>query len=90
MPMVVFVADRNGPLRHLGGAMRTALWLVANRPRSVWFQYSFVLAAVLAAYRTLEPLACRQPGRRRAHQGAEKGRWPRRSGGSSPPSRNGR
>ncbi len=53
--MVVFVADRNGPLRHLGGAIRTALWLVANRPRTVWFQYSFALAAVLAAYRTLSP-----------------------------------
>lgn len=53
LPLVVFVAELNGVSRHLTGAARTVAFVLHYRPRTIWFQYSFVLAVVLALYRRL-------------------------------------
>ena len=55
LPLQVFVEDLNGPGRHVVGILATAWWVVRRRPALVWFQYSFGLGLVLAAYRAIAP-----------------------------------
>lgn len=54
----VFVAHRSGVPRHVFGALRTIALLARERPREVWYQYSFVLGLVLSGYRRLCGRAC--------------------------------
>jgi hypothetical protein len=47
---VVFVSEWKGVLRHLWGTLRTALFLLDNRPKLIWYQFSLLLGVTIATY----------------------------------------
>lgn len=44
------MAQRGGALRHLLGTVQSVAFLARERPKVVWYQFSFLLALTLAAY----------------------------------------
>lgn len=47
---VLYVAQRGGVPRHLLGTVQSVAFLARERPKLVWYQFSFLLALTLAAY----------------------------------------
>ncbi len=53
IPLVLVVAEMEGPARHAVGALKTLGCLLSRRPKLVWYQYSLALGFLLALYSKL-------------------------------------